>query len=219
MLYYSAVIPAMLLMIIFGLSKTCFKKCQSPFTKIHTVFNYNFYVRFNLANYFVYTVCYMMAVKEVSFYNWASSLQATVSGLYLLFMASLPLTIIFFYNWNYERLATNKTFRAKWGSLYLGHVGASDTEKTRIAYKYPALQLTRKFIYIFFLVVLHDYWILQLIFLFFSTTMMIYYTSLHSPYQSPALNKLQIFNDMMLVILADFTIAFNGGGFLDTGQS
>ena len=48
---------------------------------------------------------------------------------------------------------------------------------------------------------------------------MIYITSLYHPYTSFSLNRLQIFHDIVLVILSDFMIAFNGGGFISTDQN
>ena len=84
---------------------------------------------------------------------------------------------------------------------------------------YPALQLARKFWFAFVVVVLKDYWVLQLGYIFLSSTLMIYVTSLYHPYTSFSLNRLQIFHDIVLVILADFMIAFNGGGFISTDQN
>ena len=84
---------------------------------------------------------------------------------------------------------------------------------------YPALQLARKFWFAFVVVVLKDYWVLQLGYIFLSSTLMIYITSLYHPYTSFSLNRLQIFHDIVLVILSDFMIAFNGGGFISTDQN
>ena len=39
-------------------------------------------------------------------------------------------------------------------------------------------------------------------------------TSGLGPYLNRSLNKLQIFLDVMLMALADFMVAFNGGGFV-----
>ena len=80
-----------------------------------------------------------MSTKKFSLYNWASSLQAAVTSGHLLWLFSLPLVIVFFYNWHYAKLVVNKRFKAKWGSLYLGMVGNLDKEKSTLAYKYPAL--------------------------------------------------------------------------------
>ena len=87
----------------------------------------------------VYSICYLMAATETSFYNWMTSLQSTLTAFHLLFLGILPFTIIFFYNWNYEKLVSSKIFRSKWGSLYLGFIGEEEKTKEKIAYKYPAL--------------------------------------------------------------------------------
>ena len=81
---------------------------------------------------------------------------------------------------------------------------------------YPALQLSRKFWFAFVVIVLKDYWVLQLGYIFLSSTLMIYITSLYHPYTSSSLNRLQIFHDISLVVLSDFMIAFNGGGFISS---
>ena len=169
-----------------------------------------------METYLVYSICYLMSVRETSFYNWMSAFQSTLSGLHLLLLGFLPFIVIFFYNWNYERLVKSKVFCQKWGSLYLGFVGDEEKSKRKIAYKYPALQLTRKFIFAFLVIILHDYWIIQLGFIFLSTTFLIFVVSLYSPYQSRHLHRLQIIFDCTLVVLSDFMIAFNGGGFLSS---
>ena len=48
-----------------------------------------------------------------------------------------------------------------------------------------------------------------------SSMLMIYVVSLYAPYVSSRLNKLQIFFDVVLFLLGDFLMAFNGGGWLD----
>lgn len=111
LLHCAIVAPVLLLLLIFGLCKTKSKKCGSAFTKLRSVFMCNFYVRYNIETVLVYSICYLMAVSETTFYNWMTSLQSTLSGIHLLMLVMLPLTIIFFYNWNYERLVSNKIFR------------------------------------------------------------------------------------------------------------
>ena len=169
---------------IFGLVKCLTKKkCSSiAFTKLRSVFSNNFYVRYNMETFVVYSICYLMSVPQTSFYNWMKAFQSTLSGIHLLLLGTLPLSIIFFYNWNYERLVKSKIFRQKWGSLYLGLIGDEEKTKRTIAYKYPALQLSRKFIFTFFVVILYDYWILQLGIMFLSSTFLIYTLTLYSPY-------------------------------------
>lgn len=88
-----------------------------------------------------------------------------------------------------------------------------------MAYKYPALSLVRKFFFAFFVVVLHEYWVFQLSYLFFSTTIMIYVVSIYGPYTSRSLNRLQIMFDITFFLLGDLMIAFNGGGWLSTDQN
>lgn len=39
------------------------------------------------------------------------------------------------------------------------------------------------------------------------------------PYLNRNLNKLQIFLDIMIIALADFMVAFNGGGFISKDQN
>ena len=78
----------------------------------------------------------------------------------MLLLGALPLVVIFFYNMNYEKLVLSRAFRQRWGSLYLGLVNDKESSKTTVAYKYPALQLTRQFALGIMLVVLEKYWVL-----------------------------------------------------------
>ena len=122
LLHCLIVIPIFFALMILGLGKWRWRAWSAPFDKLHSIFSNNFYVRYNLETYFVYSVCTITSVYEPTFYNWATSLQFFVAALHLLFLLFLPLTVIFFYNWSYEKLVKNKAFRASWGSLYLGLV-------------------------------------------------------------------------------------------------
>ena len=72
MLHCAIVIPIMFLLMVFGLLKCMTKrKCNSiAFTKLRSVFSNNFYVRYNMETFVVYSICYLMSVTETSFYNW-----------------------------------------------------------------------------------------------------------------------------------------------------
>lgn len=51
------------------------------------------------------------------------------------------------------------------------------------------------------------------------TTIVIWITSQQSvigPYKNKYLNRLQIFIDCLYMLLADFMVAFHGGGFIST---
>ena len=105
------VIPVLFLLLVFGLCKFRFKLFSRPFDALSSIFFNNFYVRFNLETYFVYCVVYLLAIEQISFYNWATSLQIVVSGIHLSFLVCLPLTIIVFATYNYASLVNDKTFR------------------------------------------------------------------------------------------------------------
>ena len=98
--------------------------------------------------------------------------------------------MFFFFSYNYANLITDKNFRSKWGSLYLGLVDNKEANKRTIAYKYPALILIRKALFAVTVVTLHEYWIYQLGGVFFMTTLNIYIVSMYNPYSNPWLNKL-----------------------------
>jgi hypothetical protein len=111
LLHCCFVIPVVFLLIVFGLCKFKYHLFSRPFQKLSSIFFNNFYVRYNLETYFIYCVAYLLAIKEVSFYNWATSLQIVVSGIHLGFLVCLPLTVIVFATYNYASLINNKTFR------------------------------------------------------------------------------------------------------------
>ena len=208
------------MLMVLSLSKLRCNQCsERAFKKIRKIFHNNFYIRYNLETYVVYSVCYLMNMKDFSLKNWAVALQSTVGALHLLLLFGLPFIVIFFYNWHYAKLVSNKQFKAKWGSLYLGLVGTDDTSNSTLAYKYPACQLLRKFFFCFFVVAYYNQWIFQVASLFLSTTFMVWIVSFYGPYQSNKLNRLQIIFDMAIIILSDLMIAFNGGGWLSENQN
>jgi hypothetical protein len=142
-----------------------------------------------------------------------------VTGISLFLLGTLPLSIIFFYNWSYAKLVTDKVFRRKWGSLYLGLVDSTEKSKRPMVYKYPALQVARQFVFALCSVLLQDYGAIQVSVIFLLSVISIFVVSFYSPYKSRKLNKLQILYDTALVILCDILIAFNGGGWLSKDQN
>lgn len=103
------------------------------------MFYNTFYVRYSLETYLVYCVANLMAVQDISFYNWASSLQSLTSSIHLLFLGIMPLLIIVFYSMNYEKLVLHKDFRTTWGTLYAGMIGTEDEEKRKVVIWFPAV--------------------------------------------------------------------------------
>ena len=74
LLHCAFVAPVFLLLLIFGLCKIKSRKCGFAFAKLKSVFFNNFYVRYNVETFIIYSICYLMAVTETSFYNWMTSL-------------------------------------------------------------------------------------------------------------------------------------------------
>ena len=72
LLHCVIVVPILFLLMIFGLVKCLTKKkCSSiAFTKLRSVFSNNFYVRYNMETFVVYSICYLISVPQTSFYNW-----------------------------------------------------------------------------------------------------------------------------------------------------
>lgn len=219
LLHCCFVFPCFLVSLLLWLGRFRYASLNVPFTKIRSVFYNNFYVRYNMETLLIYAVCYLLSLQEASVYNWATSLQTIVSGVHTLLLACLPMTIIFFYNWNYENLVTNKEFRKKWGTLYLGLFDNNEENKRKLIFQYPALLLARKFLFAFSVVILEKYWLVQVVFLLISSAVIITIVYQSRPYTSQILNNLQILHEVTIVILCDLLITFNGGGWLGSDQN
>ena len=111
LLHLAIVLPVIAVLTGSYLLKLRFRVCGNVFYRLRSMFYNSFYIRFGLETYLVYLVANMLTVADISFYNWAASLQSLTSSIHLVFLAVMPLLIIVFYSMNYDKLAIHKNFR------------------------------------------------------------------------------------------------------------
>jgi len=75
LLHCVIVIPIMSMLMVFGLFKCVTKgKCSSAaFARLRGVFSNNFYVRYNMETFVVYSICYLMSITETKFNSWLTA--------------------------------------------------------------------------------------------------------------------------------------------------
>ena len=105
--------------------------------------------------------------------------------MHLTWLAAMPLIIAVFFTMNYSKLVSNKNFRTTWGAIYVGLIGDFESTKTKNAIGFKSALTARMFAFAFASIVLRNYWVVQIAFLFFTTAIIIHLTcqeSINGPY-------------------------------------
>ena len=94
--------------------------------------------------------------------------------------------------------------------MYFGLVDGNEDNKRTIIYKYPALFFTRRVLFALLVVWLYDWFVTQLIFLLICSYVFIYMIIRKEPYMLKSANRVEVWNELSLLLLTYHIMAFGG---------